>query len=280
MQRLLKRYSISEYIILIGVFLLVGIISLLPEPVLANSQKIIQAGLILFLGFLIYPIKSKRKFFLNKNEWLLWLFVFSVSTRLLSVLNLEWAIHRYYLFIIPGLLLYFIGKALAVRQKTRSVFYSLCIFGTIVAIIGIAETIFKKNIIYEYLVPNTFYYRYIISFPRIMSTQLHPAVLGTFMIACIGSVIFLFLNSKKPWLAETGIIGLLSLMGFLVLKLKKVFQLLRFKKADLLNITVFAILFGLLINFNTYDALYWMSPLYLFWIFVGLINGQDNHLLS
>lgn len=75
-------------------------------------------------------------------------------------------------------------------------------------------------------------------------------------------------------LAETGLIGFLSFMFFLFLLFKKVLSHLKTIKDSIEKeflISCLCGVVGLLISMNTYDLLYWINPLLLFWFLVGLL---------
>jgi len=83
-------------------------------------------------------------------------------------------------------------------------------------------------------------------------------------------------NVYLLFLTETGIIGFLGFILFIGYLLKKGFHHFYSMKAedskDML-IAIIAGLTGLLVNMNTYDLLYWTTPLYLFSILVGMLNS-------
>ena len=76
------------------------------------------------------------------------------------------------------------------------------------------------------------------------------------------------------FLTEAGIIGLLSFIIFMWCLLKKGFRRLHsLKDAASRDILIAAIagMVGLLVNMNTYDILYWTTPLFLFSMLAGMI---------
>jgi O-antigen ligase len=78
------------------------------------------------------------------------------------------------------------------------------------------------------------------------------------------------------FLSEAGIVGFLCFFNFLWHLLKKGFRNLYLIKSTIdrdMLIAIIAGLVGLLVNMNTYDLLYWISPLFLFSILAGMIAG-------
>ena len=74
---------------------------------------------------------------------------------------------------------------------------SICFFSALVALYGILEWTFHKNPIYEYFVPNAYYCVFLGR--RAMSTQYHPAALGSYLMACLP---FSFLLMKRKILSD------------------------------------------------------------------------------
>lgn len=397
---------------LIGIVVLLWWISFAPEPVQFRYRNITNCALAILLFISIIAQKGHlRRLLLEKQDILLWVYllivvicgIFFAKKRLIA---LDW----FYRVILPGPFLYLLIKNEINKVNGLVIARSLCIFGTMVALLGIAEFIFRKNTIYEYLVFNPYYYRYLHRW-RIMSTQMHPAVLGTYFVACLPWLFLLISKTKaflkrnfyylctlliiigliltfsrgalmaaaflsvaylwrknKHWairlsvsvlvllfllvlfsgghtlikkrfspeslkngvnyrlerypatfrmfrdhpfvglglnnyrlffdkyygssvipyewkipdnmylsiLAETGITGFSAFIVFIVFLLKKAFRCFRSikdKDTKELLITIIAGIIGLMVNFLTYDALYWMTPLFLFWIFAGMVSG-------
>jgi O-antigen ligase len=78
-------------------------------------------------------------------------------------------------------------------------------------------------------------------------------------------------------LAETGVFALLFFLTFVFLLLKEGFKLIKakVKNSDIalpLATGIIAILFSML----NCEALYWLVPFYLFWIYCGMLAAITN----
>ena len=81
-------------------------------------------------------------------------------------------------------------------------------------------------------------------------------------------------NMYVTILAETGIIGFLSFLIFMIMLWRRV--VLKFKSLqpgvskDTLSVLIVGLI-GLMFSSLTYESLYWQMPLFFFWIFCGMI---------
>ncbi len=129
--------------------------------------------------------------------------------------NFKIAMKQYLDLFIPLFLLYYLMKSEFSPQNRWPIVRSICLFSAIVALFGILELIFHRNPIYEYHYPFDLYYRVFIG-KRAMSTQSHPAVLGTYLVACLP---FSFLLIRRRVLSDRflGVLCLILGMGSLFL---------------------------------------------------------------
>ena len=84
-------------------------------------------------------------------------------------------------------------------------------------------------------------------------------------------------NMYLSIISETGIIGLLLFMAFLFLLFKRAFLSYRTKLDPLEKeflIACLCAIIAMLISMNTYDLLYWINPLCLFWFLIGLLRAN------
>ncbi|MFA5275733.1 MAG: O-antigen ligase family protein [Candidatus Omnitrophota bacterium] len=89
--------------------------------------------------------------------------------------------------IAPNLLLiFYIGKGIFLETKNRrSVSTIICICALLVACIAVLELYFNKNIIYDRYIRSPYYTHEIFWAHRPVSTQFHPAILGTYFLCAI-----------------------------------------------------------------------------------------------
>lgn len=119
-------------------------------------------------------------------DWPVWLFLISMSAGTICVINKSVAIATFWRFGMTFFLIFYIGKSLIRFEKDWNLFgIIISLFSGCVALIAILELYFGKNILYEYFIPNFCYQRYIAPNPRPMSTQLNPAILGTYLTCCL-----------------------------------------------------------------------------------------------
>jgi len=398
---------------LIGIIALLWWVSFVPEPVQLQYRNITSAALVILLFISIFAQKSRlRRLLFEKQDILLWLYLLAVI-----ICGVFLAKERYqsliwfYRVILPVPFLYLLAKNEINKMSGSLIAKSLCLFSSIVALIGLAEFIFRGNFIYDYFTYNPYYYRFLYLQHRMMTTLVHPAVAGSYLlvslpfsfllvstknrllkwlgILCVTPIIsgiiltfsrgtlfgmfvllwvyfwrknrklfikifiigafslfilssilgkgsslqrfgFNGLTNKSlyqyrivrlcvtykmlrdhpfsglglnhyrilfdkyygspevpfEWkipddaylsiLGETGTIGFFTFiifMGFLLKNAFRYFYSINDKDTKNLLIAIIAGIIGLMVNFLTYDTLYWQTPLYLFWILVGMVSG-------
>ena len=198
----------SRQVGLINIFtiLLFCVISFIPQSFHDVYPVYIRISLCIFLLLFILDKKYRHDLF-GLKDWPIWLFLISMSAGIIHAQNKDLAIKIYLSITAFFFLLFYLGKGIFSSSQNRSkicIVISLC--ACIVALIGLAELYFGKNVLYGYLVDNFFYLRYINqSYPRPMSTQTHPAVLGSYLLACLPFNFYLF-KSNLPFLKGLGII--------------------------------------------------------------------------
>jgi O-antigen ligase len=99
-------------------------------------------------------------------------------------------------------------------------------------LIGFAELYFGRNILYEYLMVNPYYLRYVGANSRMMSTQLNPAVMGSYLVACLP---FCFYCLRRN--------GYSRLLGIVSTILSFAAAILTFSRGVFLALTVVSLLY-------------------------------------
>ncbi|MFC1808780.1 O-antigen ligase family protein [Candidatus Omnitrophota bacterium] len=98
--------------------------------------------------------------------------------------NQEIAVKRYFDLCVPLSLVYFLMKSEFTTENRWIIVRSISIFSGLVALCGILELVFQKNPLYEY--PGVFdLYYYAFVGKRAISTQTHPAALGSYLVVCL-----------------------------------------------------------------------------------------------
>lgn len=194
--------------------ILLAWISFFPQPVQDQYRPFAVIFLCIFLlAFLLDKKYQNKLFSLKDSSFLIFLLFLSAGT--ISATDKTLAFSTYFYLFIIFFLLFYIGKALFLGEDDAgAVAAVICFCAIAVSIIGLSEVYFGRNILYEKLIPNPFYERYIRCGARPMSTQLNPAVLGSFLLGCLP---FNFLLFKNKRLRLFGIIGSLISVSVIML---------------------------------------------------------------
>ena len=134
--------------------------------------------------------------------------------------KIDWHDSMYYISSIIAVY-YFFKNGGRFFKNANKIACFICILGNIVALVAITETIMHKSIIYEYFVTNMWYRSYL-SQSRAMATQVVPAVLGTYFLACIPMAYFIISNNKNRLLFRVfGVLSALLCITGLVLSFSR-----------------------------------------------------------
>jgi len=158
-----------------------------------------DATLIFLCIFFVLSFLYKKQIKFSKIDLALFIYLSIVSLTLFSSENKSVALEWYRIYIIPIPLVYF-----AVRNLDKNfiplIIKGIFAFSTSIAIFGILEIIFHKNIIYEFWVENPYYHRFISPEPtRIMSTLMHPTIFGSFLLGCLPFSFYLASKVRSPY---------------------------------------------------------------------------------
>ena len=169
-------------------------ISFVPATITAGYANIIYLILGLFLALSFFCSKKPGYFIYDGFDKVVWLFLIWNLFSALFAYDKHAALKRYIDFVVPFITIYFLAKNELDNKKIRTFLYLLFFAGVIVSIIGILEFIYGKDIIYEGFAENSFYKQYI-AIPRVMSTMLHPTILGTYLMLCLPASYFVIENN-------------------------------------------------------------------------------------
>jgi O-antigen ligase len=237
-------------------------ISLLPAPVHERLRWPVNAGFIVLLAILLL---AKRKAVFKFSDYPLWILLTAVSVNVLFAQHKDMALKTYLdLAISMFCIYYWMSRGFSDDKKFDFMAKTICVCSVLVSLGGLLEFIFAYNPIYEHWVKNPFYKRYITGFVRPMSTQLNPAVLGSYLLASLPFNYLLFRQDKSffRWLGAGGVLlnaGIMILTfsrgAFLGLAASGLFYLLMRKKGRSLGVfSVVLILFILLVSHLPYPA--------------------------
>ena len=183
---MVKVYFEKLRLFLIFIFLF-GQITQLMYPVFTFTLLL----LIFISSFLTQPLND---FSLIDFLFLLYISIITIS---FNFYDNKLTVLHYYLLYIPLIpLIYFSFKKIE-KDTIFPIISFILSLATLIVIIGLCEVFFKKNIIYEFWINNPYYFRFIHSNRRMMSTLIHPTVFGSFLVGVIHFSYFIFSAVKK-----------------------------------------------------------------------------------
>lgn len=186
---------------------IVAWLSLIPAPFTSKYENVLYLTLVFFL-VLSFSCRRRAGYFIdNEFDKLIWLFLIWNLFSALFAYNKNIAFERYIDFAIPFIVIYFLAKNELDNKRIWLIIYTLFFSAIVVSIIGILEFIYNKNIIYERFINNLFYRQYV-NLPRVMSTMVHPTILGTYLMLCLPASYFVIENLKNKIKRLLAIIGI------------------------------------------------------------------------
>jgi len=118
-------------------------------------------------------------------------------------------------FIFTAVFIYFFAKAAFNERYGIAILRGLCFMALVVCIFGIIEFFTKQNFIYREFVSNFCYESF--KGKRMMSTHMHPAPLGTYLVAIFPLTIILIVEEKKIFFRLLAIISTLIIFISIIL---------------------------------------------------------------
>jgi len=238
---------------------------------------------------ILYLDKNALKMVFNKNELLLFLFVLAFALGIAPAQDKALAMWHLYNFIIPIPIVYFILKISFQEKRYIIAIRFICAMAFLVAFYGAIEFFIKHNFIYEKVIDNIYYAPFIGR--RMMSTQVHPAALSTYLVSVLPLALILITREQKlflkilSWLyaaiiflgvmlcfSRGGLIGLF--LSFAVI----IFFTFRQKRLFLIFCLLGGVLFLILISTMLYLKGYQMFYRYNLSALLGLIYFKKVHL--
>jgi O-antigen ligase len=181
-----------KHVNIITVLLLFFWLSFFPAPV--QEKYYLVTEVFLAFAFVILLIREGRSIF-SLDDFPLWFFLVAISINVFFAQQREISLSTYLNLAIPLFLVYYLSKeAFYSKRKFILLTKTICISSILVALGGVLESLFAFNPLYEHVIKNPYYKRYITGFVRPMSTQFNPVILGSYLL---GSLPFHFLLFKQ-----------------------------------------------------------------------------------
>jgi O-antigen ligase len=258
----LSRENSAQYLKRAYFFILFAWISFFPEPIQAKYILHIHSFLVLSFALIFF---RKRLALVKGKDGPLWFFLAAISINAFFAQQKVIAFKTYWNLTIPMFCIYYLmSREFSGGRNFNFIAKTICVCSVLVSLVGLLEFIFAYNPIYVHWVKNPFYKRYITEFVRPMSTQLNPAVLGSYLLASLPFNYLLFRQDKSffRWLGAGGVLlntGIMILTfsrgAFLGLATSGLFYLLMRKNGRSLGVfSVVLILFILLVSHLPYPA--------------------------
>ena len=192
--------NLKEYLKIIFIIFLFAWISFFPQPIQDKYSLYVRIFFGIFLFVLILDGKCRKHIF-NIQDWAMWVFLVCLAGGIVYATDKNIAIKTYFYIVATFLLLFYIGKGIFYYEADRNrIALVISICGYVVALIGVIEFYFGKNIIYERFIDNLYYRMYMGEYPRPMSTQFNPTILGTYLLFCLPFSFYFF--EKKALFAR------------------------------------------------------------------------------
>lgn len=182
-------------IILLLVMVFIAVISFFPEPLIACYNSSLELVLALALGLSLYKNKFNLSEYFIKKNGIFWIYLGLISINIWFAGDRLLAYGYYRYFVITAVLVYFLIKNEVRPGNIRIILHALVICAALVAMAGFLELIFRHNLIYEKFVDNYFYSRFIRE-SRMMSTMMHPNVLGSYLVALVPAAYYFYKEEK------------------------------------------------------------------------------------
>jgi len=189
-----KKY-IDKIILIFAVFFVIWI-SFIPEPLKLKYNISVKLVLNVLLALSLLRHRSDlADYFIYKNK-LFWIYIFLFSLNIWFAKDRLTAYGYYSDFIIIAVPIYFLMINEFKAEHIKKILYLLCSCAAFVSLIGFLEMILKSNMIYEKFIYNYYYGRFIVQ-GRMMSTLIHPNILGSYFIGCIPLSFYFYKNETR-----------------------------------------------------------------------------------
>ncbi|MFA5410936.1 MAG: O-antigen ligase family protein [Candidatus Omnitrophota bacterium] len=177
------RYITKTIAFFLIIFL--GWVSFVPEPWQVKYGLQVKYALFILLILSLYRHKFNfAAYFFEKSTLALWIYLFLISLNIPFAQDKKLALGFYTDFSLSIILIFFLFKNEIAPNNIKKIFYALYLCAAAVCLFGFLEIFTKTNIIYTKLLYNDYYER-CIQQGRMMSTLIHPNILGAYLVASL-----------------------------------------------------------------------------------------------
>ena len=203
--------GILDAIRVMGVIFLFAWISFFAPVIGERYEFLFLFATVVFL--LILFIFDRNRLF-NKEDAFFWIFLLAIMAGLVNVKDVSTAYRHFWVYVFPMPFLYLYAK-LSFREKYGAlILRCICIMAGAVAIDGFIELFSSKNFAYLKYMDNLYYKSYIGI--RMMSTHIHPAPLGTYLVAIFPLTLALYMMEKARFLKAVSIVCAISIFTAII----------------------------------------------------------------
>ena len=154
------------------------------------------------LGIILFLSLSKQKFniskyFFSKNTLFFWAYLLLASLNVWFAQDKNIAFSYYKFLGLTSILIFFTFRNEINRDNIEKIFYVHCVCAAIVSVIGFIEMFLGSSFIYENYFNNYYYTRYLYQH-RMMSTLVHPIILGQYLVTAL-PLAYYFYKSAASW---------------------------------------------------------------------------------
>ena len=188
----------------------------IPDPLQQKYKLHFELFLILFLALSVQRHKfNASKYFFAKTDLILWFYILSISMNIWFAEDKKLALAFYNYSAAAIIAVYFFIKNEVRQTIVKKAMYILVFLGLCISIYGFVEIFTKSNILYEHFISNYFYKRFIGK--RMMSTLVHPNILGAYLLVCIPLAGYFYSKTVVPKLKAIYFFSFLTIIAALIL---------------------------------------------------------------
>jgi len=163
----------------------------------ARYQRIALIIITGILFVLLLSCKGAYKLILDKKDLPLLIFLLATIGGLVNITDSNFGYQHFWYSIFPVPFLYLFAKLSFQERYEGLILRFICVMAALVAFCGFIELVSVKNVIYMKYI-NSFCYRDYIGI-RMMSTHIHPAPLGTYLVAVFPLSLVLYKIEKNKF---------------------------------------------------------------------------------
>ncbi|MCM8796987.1 MAG: O-antigen ligase family protein [Candidatus Omnitrophica bacterium] len=174
-------------------------LSFLPEPILTCYQYVtfVSLGIGMLLSLYLNHFHLKRHFF-ERRDYPLWMYLILVSVTIFFAQDKTASLFFYRRLTMAAILIYFVFKNEYSLRRIEKLLFILVTCAGLVCVFGFIEMVTASNIIYSRYLKTFCYQRFIGN--RMMSTLVHPNVLGAYLIVCLPLAYHFYRKEVVPFI--------------------------------------------------------------------------------